>query len=241
MKDPQPNLARIGALIGDPARASILWALMDGTRRPAGELAQIAGLSPQAASQHLAKLADGKLLSVSSCGRHRYFKIAGPEAARAIESLATFSPPPKTRRNTKVTGDIQYARSCYDHLAGELALQLMHYLLKTKVVEIHAERIDVTETGAVKLLQLGIDVAALRKKPRKFAATCLDWTERSHHISGALGAALLSRFIEMGWLIKTRGGRALRKTQAGKRGFDAFFNTPEADNPDCQNHSAHTE
>ncbi len=227
MKDPQPNLAQIGILIGDPARATILWALMDGTQRPAGELARIAGLSPQAASQHMAKLVDGGMLAVTSRGRHRYFRMAGPEAAHAIESLAAFSPLPTNRSGPKVPSELRYARSCYDHLAGELAIQLMRNLIGTKVIEADGEGFDVTQTGAARLLKLGIDVAILRSKPRRFATVCLDWTERHYHISGALGAALLSRFIDMGWLTKIKDSRVLRKTQAGKRGFDGLLDTQE--------------
>ena len=225
MSEPRPNLAQIAALIGEPARAAILWALMDGTQRPASELARIAGLSPQSASQHMAKLVDGKLLAATSHGRHRYFRIAGPEAAHAIESLAAFSPPPAQKNGRRVSTELRHARSCYDHLAGELGIQVMRSLIENGVVVADGDGFDVTEAGEKRLLQIGIDVSVSRRKPRRFATACLDWTERSYHIGGALGAELLSRFVEMGWLVKIDGGRALRETQTGKRGFGALLKT----------------
>ena len=220
------NIAVPAALIADPARASILMALMDGRAHPASTLAYAANLSPQAASNHLAKLLDGGMVLVESEGRHRYYRLARPEIAAALEALQTLAPrvraideprSPEARR-------LRAARSCYDHLAGQLGVAIAQAmeargLLSTPANEPAGKLYGLTEAGARWFAELGIapPPAGLRGKPA--ARRCLDWTERRHHLAGPLGAALLRRLVELGWVMRTPGRRAVAVTPAGVEGL----------------------
>jgi DNA-binding transcriptional ArsR family regulator len=223
-----PGLSRIGALLADPGRAAMLWALMDGSARPAGELTLIAGLSPSAASAHLARLTDGGLLALEVRGRHRYFRIASPDIAASIEALANVAqasapqrPIPRPARTVPV--DMRYARTCYDHMAGELSVQLFERMLNHKLLTLHGNTLDATPAGAAQLASWGIDVATQQSRRRRFACTCPDWSERRPHLGGALGAALLDAWSSHGWVERTERPRILRITPAGHRQFDAFL------------------
>jgi DNA-binding transcriptional ArsR family regulator len=223
-----PGLSRIGALLADPGRAAMLWALMDGSARPAGELTMIAGLSPSAASAHLARLTEGGLLAVEERGRHRHFRIATAEIAASIEALASVaqvSAPqraaPRPARTVPV--DMRYARTCYDHMAGELSVQLFERMLSHKLLHQHGDTLDATENGINQLAAWGIDVAGQRSRRRRFACTCPDWSERRPHLGGALGAALLDAWTTQGWIERTGRSRILRVTPAGHRHFDDFL------------------
>jgi DNA-binding transcriptional ArsR family regulator len=223
-----PGLSRIGALLADPGRAAMLWALMDGSARPAGELTMIAGLSPSAASAHLARLTEGGLLAVEERGRHRYFRIATAEIAASIEALASVaqaSAPqraaPRPARTVPV--DMRYARTCYDHMAGELSVQLFERMLSHRLLHQHGDTLDATENGINQLAAWGIDVAGQRSRRRRFACTCPDWSERRPHLGGALGAALLDAWTTQGWIERTGRSRILRVTPAGHRHFDDFL------------------
>jgi len=225
-----PGLSRIGALLADPGRAAMLWALMDGSARPAGELTLIAGLSPSAASAHLARLTDGGLLALDVRGRHRYYRIATPDIAASIEALANIAqaaapqrPVPRAART--VPAGMRHARTCYDHMAGEVAVRVFDRLVDGGLLVCHGpdgDRLDTTDAGAAWLASLGVDLAAQRARKRRFACTCLDWSERRPHLGGALGAALLDAWTTRGWVERTNQPRVLRITPAGQRQFDAF-------------------
>jgi DNA-binding transcriptional ArsR family regulator len=223
-----PGLARIAALVADAGRAAMLWALMDGTARPAGELTLIAGLTPSAASGHLARLTDGGLLTLEARGRHRYYRIATPEVAAAVEALAhlaqTSAPLRETHRPARtVPLDLRYARTCYDHMAGELAVRVFDRLMaRGWLVDIDGT-VETTEAGAEAFAHWGIDVAHQHARRRRFACTCLDWSERRAHLGGALGAALLESWSERGCIEHTTKPRVLRITPAGRQHFDAIL------------------
>jgi DNA-binding transcriptional ArsR family regulator len=220
-----PGLSRIGALLADPGRAAMLWALMDGTARPAGELTLIAGLSPSAASAHLARLTDGGLLALEVRGRHRYYRIATPDVAAAIEALmnvaeASSVSRPAAKPARTVPLDMRHARTCYDHMAGEIAVRVFERLVGDGLLVRDGDSLDATAEGAARLAGWGVDVRALRARRRRFACTCPDWSERRPHLGGALGAALLDSWIAGGWVERASRPRVLRITPTGRREFD---------------------
>src|SRR5262245_56532019 len=198
-------LARVAGLFADAARARMLRLLMDGTRRPAGELAYAAGVSAQSASAHLARLVDGGLIVPEPQGRHRYFRIANPDGARAIESLGSLgaSTQPRTPANRLPSPDVPplflYSRTCYDHLAGEAAVRILDRMLEARWLHPRGRDYTVSRSGAKRLLALGIDIAEVRNSRRVFARACIDLTQRRPHLSGALGAALLDVYVAQGW------------------------------------------
>ncbi|MFM0196584.1 helix-turn-helix transcriptional regulator [Paraburkholderia strydomiana] len=223
-----PGLSRIGALLADPGRAAMLWALMDGSARPAGELTMIAGLSPSAASAHLARLTEGGLLALEVRGRHRYFRIASADIAASIEALANVAqvsapqrPVPRPVRT--VPTDMRYARTCYDHMAGELSVRVFERLVGRGLLALNGASLEATPEGAARFSDWGIDLSAQRSRRRRFACTCPDWSERRPHLGGALGAALLDSWVAHGWVERTERPRILRITPAGHRHFDAFL------------------
>ncbi|MFP6558449.1 ArsR/SmtB family transcription factor [Paraburkholderia sp. B3] len=221
-----PGLSRIGALLADPGRAAMLWTLMDGSARPAGELTLIAGLSPSAASAHLARLAEGGLLALDVRGRHRYYRIATPDIAAAIEALMNIAeaatPQPAIRPARTVPLEMRRARTCYDHMAGEVAVSVFERFVDDGLLVFDGGYLDATPDGAARLRDLGVDVGALHAKRRRFACTCLDWSERRPHLGGALGAALLDCWLARGWIERASRPRVLRITPAGQREFDAL-------------------
>ena len=213
------NYASAAALIGDPVRALMLNALLDGRALPAGELAFAAGVTPQTASSHLGKLMDGGLLQVETEGRHRYFRLAGPHVAEALERLAAIGPaePARRRAATRDAVALRDARSCYNHLAGRLGVELTRQLLdKTLIVAAPEKRFELTPAGAEWFHSFGIEVRQLKPGARGIARQCLDWTEREHHLAGPLGVALLSAFFDRHWLRRQQSGRALEITPAGR-------------------------
>lgn len=227
MSSNEPHVAKIAALIGDPARANILKALMDGRARTAKELAQIAGVSPQTTSGHLAKLTEGGLLGLAKQGRHRYYHLANAQVAAAIESLMALAgerPLPKHHHHTRVAGALRAARTCYDHLAGKLGVCLFDQLVaRGCLLPGGDEDFVVTKAGRQLFATLQIDVDTLADGKRHFARACLDWSERSPHLAGSLGAALAERCFELGWLQRRRDSRAVTLTQAGRAGLATHF------------------
>lgn len=228
----EPHLAMVAALIGDPARASILRLLMDGRARTAKELAHVAGVSPQTASGHLAKLTDGGLLAVAKQGRHRYFHLANAQVATAVEGLMALAgerPLPKHHHHTRVAGALRAARTCYDHIAGRLGVSLFDQLIaRGCLLPSGEEGFVVTEAGRQLFAALEIDVDAIAKGKRHFARACLDWSERSPHLAGSLGAALAERCFTLGWLERRHDSRAVTLTKAGATGFGRLFDlTPD--------------
>lgn len=211
-------LADVAALIGEPTRAAMLLGLLDGRELTATELARLADLSPPATSLHLGKLAQGGLVVARKAGRHRYYQLAGGDVARALEALgaiSTAAPPPRTA--SPAYAALRAARTCYDHLAGVVAIELVERWQRARLLRLEADdRYGVTRAGARWLREaLDIDLAALAAARRPLARRCLDWTERRPHLAGALGAVVLERFLERRWVARTRGSRALRITGHG--------------------------
>jgi DNA-binding transcriptional ArsR family regulator len=218
-----PGISQLAGLLADPGRAAMLWALMDGSARPAGELAVIAGLSASSTSGHLARLSEGGLLAVETRGRNRYYRLAAPEIGVAIEALASASlasRPPRLRAvpmSRTAPPALRQARTCYDHLAGELAVGLFERMTDRGWLVVSQSSVDLSNDGTQAMAQLGIDIEAARRKRRQFACTCPDWSERKPHLGGALGAALLESLLHRGWVETTATSRALRVTPRGQR------------------------
>jgi DNA-binding transcriptional ArsR family regulator len=210
MKD-GPNIVGIAALIGDHARAEVLTALMADRALTATELAAVAGVTKQTISAHLAKLLDAGLLAVERQGRHRYFRLADRDVAQLLESLmgVAFRTGALRHRLSPREPALRQARVCYDHLAGELGVAIHERLLARRALAPSSDGLVLTAHGHRLLRQLGIDTAALALQRRKFCQACLDWSERRHHLAGAVGAALLARMIELGWLRRGKGSRVV--------------------------------
>ncbi|MBB4004056.1 ArsR/SmtB family transcription factor [Aurantimonas endophytica] len=216
------SIAANAFLMGDPARANMLSALMGGEALTAGELAAHAGVTPQTASGHLARLRDGGLLAVERQGRHRYFRLASPQVAEALEGLMALSgkgPVPRVRGPRDAA--MRLARSCYDHLAGRLGVAIADALQRQGFIQLDDG--VVSDDGRRFLSDFGIDLGALHAGKRPLCRTCLDWSERRAHLAGRLGAALLDRSIALGWLLRVPASRTLRISQAGERGFAGTF------------------
>ncbi len=220
-----PDISRIAALIGDPARANILTALMAGKALTATELAAEAGVTPQTASAHLAKLGDGALVTVRKSGRHKYFTLHSAEVGHALEALmglAAGAGHLRTRTGPKDAA-LREARVCYNHLAGERGIALYQGLLRHGFVARDGEEITLTDTGAAFLRAFGIDVAALEKSRAPLCRSCLDWSARQTHLAGSVGRALLSAMQDKGWCRRVEGTRVVAFTQNGRTAFDQTF------------------
>lgn len=220
-------LARTAALLGDPARAGMLTVLMDGRALTASELARAAGVTPQTASGHLAQLTEAGLLAVARQGRHRYHRLASPAVARMLEGVMAVAAGPDPVRPAPRRGPrdaaLREARTCYDHLAGRLAVAMADALVARGAVELGADGGAVTPAGEAFLGGLGVDLAAASSGRRVFCRPCLDWSERRPHIAGALGAALLATCLESGWLRRNPGSRAVAVTPDGRLALRRTF------------------
>lgn len=220
------SLAEIGALIGDPARANMLSALMDGRALTASELAWHAGVTAQTASGHLGKLTTAGLLALERQGRHRYFRLASPLVARMLEGMtvvASLQSPPRYRPRSRIDEAMQNARTCYDHLAGRLGVGLADALQAKGHIELSEEGGSVTDQGRAFLTAFGLDLSEAGRQRRCFCRPCLDWSERRPHLAGALGAHLADRCFALGWVQRIKDTRALTITPAGQRGFRETF------------------
>lgn len=229
MKD-GPVIAAVAALLGDPARANMLTALMDGRALTASELAGEAGVGLPTASGHLSKLEAGGLVAVERQGRHRYFRLSGSDVAQVLEGLmglAARTGAVRTRPGPKEPA-LRVARLCYDHLAGERGVALLDGLRRRGVLAERDGTLAPTPAGRAFLCDFGIDLAPLAGKRRPLCRACLDWSERRHHLAGSLGAALLARMAEMSWLSIGQTGRIVAFTPAGERGFAAMFGADAA-------------
>lgn len=216
------DIAKVAALLGDPARAAMLWLLIDGRARPAGELAFAANVSAQSASGHLAKLVDAELLLVETQGRHRYYRLASHMVAQALESLAAISPRPAVRALPVSKGTppaMRFARSCYDHLAGELAVALLTQFEAKGLLQRCDKQFELSTLGEQAFRRLGLDLDTLRGAKRQFACGCLDWSERQYHLGGALGAALLQELLARRWLLRVQKTRVLQLAPQGREGL----------------------
>jgi DNA-binding transcriptional ArsR family regulator len=225
-------IANTAALVADPTRASILLLLVDGRARPAGELAYAAGVSAQTASSHLAKLLDGGMLAVEREGRHRYYRLANEQVVATLEHLAAISPPIPVRRRApnREAERLQFARCCYDHLAGALGVQLTKAMVgRGYLAGAEDKRYEVTTTGEAWFDSLGVAVGRLKPGPHGLARQCLDWTEREHHLAGPLGTRFLSVACDCGWLRRDSDSRAIRVTSDGWSAFAHHLDVRQID------------
>ncbi|HYL05467.1 MAG TPA: metalloregulator ArsR/SmtB family transcription factor [Thermoanaerobaculia bacterium] len=223
--DADAQVAPIAALVADGTRATILWALSDGRALPACDLALEAGVTAATISYQLEKLVAGGLVAAERQGRHRYYRLAGPTVVSLLEVLAAVAPPvpARTFREGQKGKALRFARSCYDHLAGRLGVQVAEALVARACLAPAGRDYELTPAGERLFAGLAVDVAGARSARRCFARACLDWSERRHHLAGALGAALLDRLLEFEWIERTRSSRALRLSEAGRRGLREHF------------------
>ncbi len=220
------DVATIAALVGDPARANILCALLDGRALTASELAYAARVSPQTTSGHLGKLAEANLVSALRQGRFRYYRLAHPQVARMLEGIMNVAvmAPPRLRPMSKAVAAMRTARLCYDHCAGLLGVGMADALCHNGHVELNMDGGLVTGEGEKFLAGFGLDIEALRATRRVFCKPCLDWSERRSHLAGALGAGLARRLFALHWIERGHdSGRALTITRAGERGLRETF------------------
>jgi DNA-binding transcriptional ArsR family regulator len=226
-----PDIARVAALVGDPARSNMLTALMTGRALTASELAHQAGVTPQTASSHLAKLEAGGLVEPEKQGRHRYYRLTGPDVAGVLESLAGLAARAGHMRLRTGPKDpaLRHARVCYDHLAGDLGVQMLDNMKKQGVIRQSKQAIELTTEGKRFLASaLQISVEALAHPRRPVCKACLDWSERRHHLAGTLGAALMTRFTELKWAARdaSPGSRVVNFSRNGEKRFAALFGEP---------------
>jgi DNA-binding transcriptional ArsR family regulator len=217
-----PYLAEIAHLMGDPARANMLHALMDGRALTAKELAWLAGVAPQTASGHLAKLMQGGLLAVAVQGRHRYYRLAGPEVAQALEGLMVLAGAETSRRRlpSRVGAELSQARTCYDHFAGRLGIGLHDALVAGGHLQVAEGGYGLTVSGEAVFAGLGV-VPSRAGGRRPALRPCLDWSERRPHLAGHLAAALACRCFEMAWVLRRKDSRAVTLTEAGRAALSA--------------------
>jgi DNA-binding transcriptional ArsR family regulator len=221
----EADVASIAGLIGEPVRAAILAALVDGRALPAGELAFIGNVAPQTASFHLRKLLNASLISVERQGKHSYYRLTNDAVAAALEALAALGPVrtqveirSENLRESERVRELRFARSCYKHLAGKLAVEITQALEIRRFLEPGADRrYRLTPLGGDWLGHLGMNVPASAYRPEHSSRACIDWTERRHHLGGPLGVSLFSRLKELGWLIANPKTRAVRVTHTGIR------------------------
>ncbi len=220
-----PDIARMAALIGDPARANMLAALMAGHALTAGELAREAGVTLPTASAHLAKLRDGGLVAERKQGRHKYLSLATLDVARALEALmglAAGAGHLRTRPGPKDEA-LRKARVCYNHLAGDMGIRLYDSLVEREFLQLTRQGLDLTAAGAAFMEGFGIDLGALRTARAPLCRECLDWSERRSHLAGSLGRALLTRMVDRGWAKREAGSRAVRFSKRGEAAFAETF------------------
>lgn len=220
--------AEVATLAGDPGRAGMLHALMDGRALTATELARVAGITPQTASGHLSRLTAGGLVAVEKQGRHRYHRLASPAVARMLESIMQVAADTGSPRRKAFVGPrdlaLRAARTCYDHLAGHLGVALADALVANGQIELATDAGIVTDSGADLFNRLGIDLDGdSKRKGRMVCRPCLDWSERRPHLAGAVGAALCKHCFSEGWIKHTTGSRAVTITAKGQRNFREVF------------------
>ena len=217
------TLVAAATLIGDHTRAKMLTALMGGRALTATELADAAGITKQTGSTHLRKLLDARFVAMEAHGRHRYFRIADEDVAQILEEFMTFS----VRTGTRATGPkdpaLRKARVCYDHLAGELGVLLYASLLQRQAFDFSDASVALSAAGERLISELGIDARAVHSQKRAPCRVCMDWSERRHHLAGAVGAALLARVVELGWAVRDRSSRAVHFRPHGERAFRECF------------------
>ncbi len=222
-----PDIAHIAALIGDPARANMLTALMSGKALTVSELAEEAGVTIQTASSHLSKLDAGGLLRPRKQGRHKYFSLAGDEVAHVLEGLMGLAAGSGhlRRRTGPKDAELRQARVCYNHLAGDMGTQMFDSLIARGLVRLDGEELVLTDTGATFAADFEIDIDSLRKARAPLCRECLDWSERRSHLAGSLGRAFLTRFEELSWAKRDQKTRVVSFSRDGIRAFHNLFPT----------------
>ena len=217
MHSPEPRFSRIAAVIADPTRARMLAALLGGEYRNAGELARLAGITPQAASTQLAQLVDNGLVAMRQQGRHKYFALADADVAHALEALSMVA----ERDNVSARWDkpayqpLKCARRCYGHMAGELGVAQFEMLLRRHYLAPTEQGLQLTDAGRAWAGQLGLDMS--KKPTARFAYPCMDWSERKDHLAGSLAKALLELYVAKNWLRAPKESRALELTHQGQQ------------------------
>jgi DNA-binding transcriptional ArsR family regulator len=221
----EPDIARLASLIGDPARANMLTALMDGGALTASELALEAGVAPPTASSHLAKLVGGGLLVPQRQGRHRYYALSSHHVAAMLETISGVAErigPQRTRPGPRDAA-MRDARICYDHLAGDRGVALYDSLLARRVLVEQGEGVEIGPQGGPFFGELGIDLDALSKGRRPLCRSCLDWSVRRSHLAGALGAAMLERIMARKWARRDPESRAILFSPPGQQAFERLI------------------
>jgi DNA-binding transcriptional ArsR family regulator len=216
----EPDVAAAATLLADPSRAALVLTLMDEKESlPGSELAARAGIAASTASEHLARLVAGGFLETARDGRHRFYRLAGPDVATAVEALATVAPrrPVRTLRDATASDLLCEARTCYDHLAGRLGVALARGLEEQGVLAIRNGTFVLGRNAPVGLAELGVDLEAVARQRRQLVRGCLDWSEREMHVAGALGAAIAARLFELGWIERRKANRSVSVTKLGKR------------------------
>jgi len=219
-----PMIASVAALLGDPARANIMTALMDGRALTVSELTEASGVTMQTTSGHLAKLGAANLLTTEKQGRHRYYRLSGTDVAEVLEALmglAQRTGAVRVRTGPKDAA-LRQARVCYDHMAGERGVELFNSIRKNGFIVDDGGEPRLTEEGRLLFEEFGIDVATLEKGKRPVCRHCLDWSERRDHLAGALGAAILAKLVDRGW-VRREEGRVLTFTAPGAEKFRRAF------------------
>lgn len=220
------SVAEVGRLVGDPARANMLAALMGGEALTAGELARHAHVSPQTASGHLAKLAEAGLLALARQGRHRYYRLASPLVGQMLEGMmavAAFQAPPRYRPQSPIDEAMRNARTCYDHLAGRLGVAIADAMTEKGLIELDDDGGVATEMGRKFLGTFGIDTALPTHGRRRFLRPCLDWSERRWHVAGVLGERIATHCLDLGWIKRLPDTRAVAVTAKGREGLRSTF------------------
>lgn len=216
------NMVEVAALVGDTARATMLAALMGGQALTSSELASLAHVSRPTASEHLGKLVKARLLAVTERRRHRYYRIASPLVAKMLESIkavAAIETPARYRPRSASDDALRFARTCYDHLAGQLGVAIADALVVKRYLVLTEEGGEVTGAGKRFLTEFGADLATKPGQRRVFCRACLDWSERRYHVAGVVGTAIWQRCAALGWVTRQRDGRAVRLTPSGHKGL----------------------
>jgi DNA-binding transcriptional ArsR family regulator len=220
----EDQFIKVASLLGDPTRAVIMWALLDGKAFTATELAIAANTSPQNISMHLAKLLEAGLLCVEKQGRHKYYRFSNKEVAYAIEAMASLIPPVMLeKKNSEKHSPIKHCRTCYDHLAGKIGVAVAESLVEQSILLDSETKLEVTLKGVKWFSDFGINIEEIKKQRRLFLKPCLDWSERKNHIAGSLGASLLDKMIADDWLRRTKDSRAIQITGKGEKELFRYF------------------
>ncbi|QKG84699.1 helix-turn-helix transcriptional regulator [Kroppenstedtia pulmonis] len=220
------QLPEVASLLADPSRVIILTTLLDGRFHTAGELAFQAGITPQTVSFHLQKLQSCHMVERDQQGRHSYYRLSSDELAKWLESFLGVLPPPEIRslRQSTQLKELRKARSCYDHLAGDLGVKILDRLIEYQwLEELGGKKLQLTEEGEIHLVKWGVDVDLARNKRRSFAHRCLDWSERRYHLAGALGCVLYDFFIQQGWVQQNNFPRVLIISKKGEEALSKWL------------------